>query len=77
MPRLDTAHTVRIPSPTTRDTVVTTPFIPGLELHLPAGTVIKNEDGQVVHELGITPIPIDRPPFPLPKNVEVPIYFTI
>jgi RHS repeat-associated protein len=77
MPRLDTVHTVRIPSPTMRETVVTTPFIPGLELHLPAGTVIKDEEGQLVHELGITPIPIDRPPFPLPKNVEVPIYFTI
>jgi YD repeat-containing protein len=77
MPRLDTAHTVRISSPTTAETVITTPFIPGLELHLPAGTVIKSDDGQVVHELGITPIPVDRPPFPLAKNVEVPVYFTI
>ena len=77
MPRLDTAHMVRIASPTAAETVVTTPFIPGLELHLPAGTVIKGEDGQVVREIGITPIPVDRPPFPLPKNVEVPIYFTI
>jgi YD repeat-containing protein len=77
MPRLDTAHTVRIPSPTTAETVITTPFIPGLELHLPVGTVIKGDDGQIVHELGITPIPVDRPPFPLAKNVDVPIYFTI
>jgi RHS repeat-associated protein len=77
MTRLDTAHTVRIASPTTRETVITTPFVPGLELHLPAGTVITGEDGRVVREIGITPIPLDRPPFPLPKNVEVPIYFTI
>jgi hypothetical protein len=70
-------HTVRIPSPTTRETVITTPFIPGLEVHLPPGTVITGEDGRVVRELAITPIPVDRPPFPLPSGVEVPIYFTI
>jgi hypothetical protein len=30
-----------------------------------------------VPELGITAIPIDRPPFPLAKNVDVPVYFTV
>jgi RHS repeat-associated protein len=76
MPLLDTAHTVRIPSPTTSEVVVTTPRIPGLELHLPAGTVIRDEEGAVVRELTITPIPLDRPPFALP-SIEVPVYFTI
>jgi hypothetical protein len=51
--------------------------MPGLELHLPAGTVITGEDGTPVTEVGITAIPVDRPPFPLAKNVEVPVYFTI
>jgi RHS repeat-associated protein len=77
MPRLDTAHAVKIASPTTSEVVVTTPYIAGLELHLPAGTTIRDEDGQIVREITITPIPVDRPPFPLPQNVEVPIYFTI
>ena len=77
MPRLDTAHEVVIPSPTTAATIITTPGIPGLELHLPAGTVIRGEDGKIVTRLGITPIPVDRPPFPLAKNVDVPVYFTI
>jgi RHS repeat-associated protein len=27
--------------------------------------------------VGITPIPVDRPPFPLAKNVDVPVYFTV
>lgn len=27
--------------------------------------------------MSITPIPVDRPPFPLPTGVDVPIYFTI
>jgi RHS repeat-associated protein len=77
MPRLDIAHEVVIPSPTTTETVIATPYIPGLELHLPAGAVIVGEDGTRVTKIGITPIPVDRPPFPLPANVEVPVYFTI
>ncbi len=77
MPRLDTLHRVRIPSPTTAEVVLTTPRIPGLEVRIPAGTVIRGHDGAVVRELGITPIPVDRPPFPLPKNVDVPVYFTV
>ena len=37
MPVIDTAHTVRIPSPTPDEVVVTTPRIPGLEVRLPGG----------------------------------------
>ena len=77
MPRIDTLHAVRIPSPTTEETVITTPAIPGLEVHIPAGTVIRDIDGAVTHEVSITPIPVDQPPFPLPKGVYVPIYFTV
>ena len=77
MPLLDTDNVIRIPSPTTSEVVVTTPYIPGLEVRIPPGTVITGEDGEVVTEVGITPIPIDRTPFPLPAGVEVPIYFTI
>jgi hypothetical protein len=63
--------------PTTADVVITTPKIPGLELHLPRGSVIKDHHGNVVREVNITPIPVDRPPFPLPKHIDVPVYFTI
>jgi RHS repeat-associated protein len=77
MPRIDTARKVTIPSPTTSEVVVKTPWIPGLELHLPRGTVIRDHDGAIVREVSITPIPVDRPPFPLAKNVDVPVYFTI
>jgi RHS repeat-associated protein len=76
LPLLDTAHQVSIPSPTRHETVITTPAIPGLELRIPAGTVIRDEDGKVVTTLGITAIPDDRPPFPLPPS-QVPSYFTI
>jgi hypothetical protein len=77
MPRTDKAREVKLDSPTQREVVVTTPKIPGLELHLQPGTTIKDEAGQTVTEVSITPIPVDRPPFPLPLGVEVPVYFTI
>ena len=77
MPRIDTHHAVTIPSPTSAETVVTTPAIPGLEVRLPAGTVIRDADHKVARHVSITPIPVDRPPFPLPAGVNVPIYFTI
>jgi RHS repeat-associated protein len=77
MPRINTAHAVTIPSPTTAEVVVTTPAIPGLEVHIPAGTIIRDQDGQAVTQVSITAIPVDRPPFPLPSDVEVPIYFTV
>jgi RHS repeat-associated protein len=76
MTALDTRHTVDISSPTTSETVVTTPLIPNLELRIPAGTLIRDLDGKVVTRISITPIPVNRPPFPLP-NVRVPVYFTI
>ena len=77
MTRLDMAHAVRVPSPTSTETVITNPLLPGLELHLPAHTVITDRNGKPVRQISITPIPIDKPPFPLPAGVQVPIYFTI
>ncbi|MFZ3381057.1 MAG: RHS repeat-associated core domain-containing protein [Candidatus Acidiferrales bacterium] len=77
MTRLDTAHAVTIPSPTKTETIVSTPLLPGLELHLAPNTVIRDHTGKVVTKISITPVPIDQPPFPLPTGVRVPIYFTI
>lgn len=77
MTRLDTRHEVFIPRVTRHETVVTTPKIPGLELRIPEGKTIRDSEGKVVHKIGITPVPVDRPPFPLPVGVEVPIYFTV
>src|SRR5262249_23088207 len=76
MAALDTRHAVTIPSPTTREVVVTTPYIPGLELHIPPRTVLRGRDGKPIRQVTLTPIPVDRPPFPLATNVKVPVYFT-
>ena len=77
MPKLDTAHAITIPSPTKTETVITNPRLPGLELHLPPSTVVYDHHWKAVTQVGITPIPLDRPPFPLPEGIAVPIYFTI
>ncbi|MEU7854269.1 RHS repeat-associated core domain-containing protein [Nonomuraea sp. NPDC049141] len=77
MQRLDTQYMVKFDSPATKEVVLTTPKIPGLEVRIPAGSVIRDKFGKVITELGITPIPIDRPPFPLPPNGIVPVYFTV
>jgi RHS repeat-associated protein len=77
MTRLDKGHEVTIDSPTSKEVVVTTPHIPGLELHLQPGTTIKDDEGKPVTTVSITAVPIDRPPFPLPVGVTVPLYFTI
>ena len=74
--KLDPRGTVNIASPTVVETVIMTPAIPGLELRIPPGTVIRDSRGKVVTELNITPIPVDRPPFPLP-GFDIPVYFTI
>ncbi len=76
LPRIDDASAVTFASPTTRETIITTPSIPGLELHLPAGSVVKDMDGKIVTQISLTAIPLDRTPFPLPKFEEIPIYFT-
>lgn len=77
MTPLDTKHTVRFSAPATSDVVLKTPQIPGLEIRIPKGSVVRDEQGNAVTELGITAIPIDRPPFPLPQHSVVPIYFTV
>jgi len=77
MTPLDTQHVVNFPSPTTSEVVITNPDIQGLELHIPANTVVVDAFGRVITHLGITPIPMSQPPFPLKPGVVFPVYFTI
>ncbi|MFE2601034.1 RHS repeat-associated core domain-containing protein [Streptomyces sp. NPDC059396] len=77
MTPLDTKHTVRFAAPAKTDVVLRTPKIPGLEVRIPKGSVVRDEKGRPVTELGITAIPLDRPPFPLPDNGVVPVFFTV
>lgn len=76
MTRLDTRHEINLPAPTPSEVVITNPRIPGLELHIPQGTVIRDAQGQIATKVSMTAIPVDQPPFPLPASF-VPVYFTI
>ena len=77
LPKIDVTNTTTVPSPANAEVVVTTPKIPGLEVHIPPGTVLYDHDWDVTNEINITRIPQDRPPFPLPKGVVTPALFTI
>ncbi len=74
---LDRAGDLRVDSPVKREVSLKTPRVPGLEVKMPAGTTITDDDGHAVTDLNITAIPLDRPPFPLPPFVTVPVYFTV
>jgi RHS repeat-associated protein len=77
LPKIDHAHEVTIPSPTTSEVVITNPKVPGIEFHIPAGAVLTGPDHKPVTKVSLTQIPTDRTPFPLPANIDVPTYFTI
>lgn len=76
-PRLDTRYTQKIASPLRRDVVLTTPEIPGLKVKIPKGSVVRDRTGKVVTELGITPLPVNRLPYAMPRDSRVPVYFTV
>ncbi len=72
----DGNHTIH--EPLKHEAVLTNTRIPGLEVKLPAGTVIRSSTGALVHNVNLTAVPVDRPPFPLPLFATgVPTYFTV
>ncbi|MEU7828647.1 RHS repeat-associated core domain-containing protein [Nonomuraea sp. NPDC049129] len=77
LPALDTDYEIDIPSPTTKEVVLSNPGVPGLEVRIPAGVTIEDADGKPVRRVGITPIPVDRTPIPMPDGVRVPVYYTV
>ena len=76
MVKLDMAHAVKLPSPTTQEVVLTNPSLPGMEVHLPAGTVIRDADGKIATEVSLTPVPADQTPMPMPYG-DIPVYYTL
>lgn len=73
---LDGAHAVTITSPSKREVIVRTPKIPGLEIEVPKGTVIRDRNGHVVTRLSITPLTVGRTPYPLAPGMQ-PGFFTL
>ena len=75
LPRILPRDEITLPTPTTREVVLTHPDMPGLELHVPPGAVFKDRSGHVLTHIALVPTPVDHAPFPLPDNF--PMYFTI
>lgn len=74
--RIDHDNEVVLSVPAAEETVARAPSVPGLELRIPKGTILTGLDGEAVTRVGLTPIPVNRPPYPLPRHVAVPVYFT-
>ncbi|MEW6208338.1 MAG: hypothetical protein AB1631_08215 [Acidobacteriota bacterium] len=70
----DTRHATRLDVPTSKAVVATTPRIPGLEVHIPEGVILRTSHGHALRSLSLTAIPVDRPPFPLPEGTQ--LFFT-
>jgi hypothetical protein len=74
-PKLDTKHQITLEYPLKKTVVLTTPLIPGLEIRIPAGSEVHDRRGRLIRKLGITALPLDRSPFPMPGRF--PVYFTV
>lgn len=72
---IDTKHAVTVNSPTKRPVVIRNPSLPGVEVLIPVGTVIRGPGGALVHRLSLTKLPLDRTPFPLAPGM--PAFFTL
>ncbi|MDP9301939.1 MAG: DUF6531 domain-containing protein [Actinomycetota bacterium] len=78
MPKLDTANAVDVPAgPLPHEVVLTTPSMPGFEVHIPAGATVTDPKGNPVRSLSITPVPLDRPTFPTPAFSPFTMHYTI
>jgi RHS repeat-associated protein len=77
MPVLDTKHAIKIASPNKKEVVATTPLLPGLEVHIPPKSILRDFDGNALTSITITPVPLDRGPFPGPPGAKFPMFFTL
>ncbi|HKQ51208.1 MAG TPA: RHS repeat-associated core domain-containing protein [Pyrinomonadaceae bacterium] len=79
LPLIDTQNATRLPAPTKSKLTARTPRVPGLEVTIAADTVLRfpaggHQHGGMKHSsavmdvLTITPIPVNRSPFPLPAG---------
>lgn len=77
LPLVDVRNATDLSATTTGDVVAKTPRVPGLEVHVPKGAVMRYPKGDLVRKLTITPIPANRPPFPLPAGQKEGLLFTM
>jgi RHS repeat-associated protein len=69
MPVIDMAHAVELPVPTAGPMVVTSPRIPGLEVHIPGNVILQTSEGPLT-VMSLTRLSTERPPFPVPEGAK-------
>ena len=74
LPKIRPQDWIDVPSPLPADLIVKNPSMPGFEVHLPAGTILRGRDGKVVRRVAIIPMPLDRTPINYPVNT--PLHMT-
>ena len=77
LPVIDHAHDIAIQNPTPGPIVISNPALPGVEIHIPAGVVIRDADGAPVKSIGITPLPAGKWPVPPPQYLDASASFTV
>jgi YD repeat-containing protein len=75
LPKIRAQDWIEIPSPLTADLTVKSALMPGFEVKLPAGTILRGRDGKVVHRIATIPMPLDRTPINYPVNT--PLHMTL
>jgi hypothetical protein len=75
LPRIRQQDWVSIPAPIQRDLIVTHPNVPGMEIYIPKGAVLRDREGRIVTQISLVPLPLDRVPFPFPENA--PVYVSV
>lgn len=75
LPKVRETDWIEIPSPLTEDIIVQSREMPGFEIHLPAGTVVRDRSGDIIRRIATIPMPLDRVPIEYPVNT--PLHMTL
>lgn len=75
LPRIRAVDWVNVSSPAQADMVVKHPNIPGMEIRIPKGTVLRDRQGKILTRFAVLPVPIERSAVPLPVSLPIAVMF--
>ncbi len=75
LPKIREQDWIEIPAPLSADLIVHSDLMPGFEIHLPAGTILRDRHGKIVRRIATIPMPLDRVPVEYPVNT--PLHMTL
>lgn len=68
LPKVRQRDWIDLPSPLPDDLTLTSAYMPGFEVHLPKGSVLRDRDGKIVRRVALIPMPLDRSPIDFPAD---------